>query len=188
MPPGPRGFRTHLPRVRAGPLRKEGGATCSPHSGTSSYPLAEPGALNQTGRAEVWAARPVGAHGPRGSPAGLQVGAGDQEVLMGLSTLGTPSQAGRSGLGAQGSVPGGVGSDRGLTVPQGPGGLVHIASCPDGVRYPPDPSSLCFCRTVPLLPRVSPHVPLDPGHPTSDPRSSWRRGSGGAGRSGRDRA
>lgn len=55
-----------------------------------------------------------------------------------------------------------------------------------GVSCPPDPSSLCFCRTVPLLPRVSPHVPLDPGHPTSDPQSSWRRGSGGAGRSGRD--
>ena len=33
---------------------------------------------------------------------------------------------------------------------------------------------------------MSPHVPLDPGHPTSDPQSSWRRGSGGAGRSGRD--
>ncbi|KAB0349451.1 hypothetical protein FD754_014308 [Muntiacus muntjak] len=47
-----------------------------------------------------------GPMGPGRSPAGLQVGAGDQEVLMGLSTPGTPSQAGRSGLGAQGSVPG----------------------------------------------------------------------------------
>ena len=46
---------------------------------------------------------------------------------MWLSTPGTPGQAGGSGLGAQGSVPGGVGSDRGLTVRPGPEGLVHVA-------------------------------------------------------------
>lgn len=77
------GFRTHLPRVRAGPPRKEGSATCTPHSGTSSFPLEAPGALNQTGQAEAWAAWHVGAHGPRGNPTGLQVGAGDQDILMG---------------------------------------------------------------------------------------------------------
>lgn len=48
---------------------------------------------------------------------------------MGLSTPGTPGQAGESGLEAQGSVPGGAHSDGGLTVLPAPGGLVHIASC-----------------------------------------------------------
>lgn len=170
MPPGPKGFRTHLPWVRAGPLRKEGSATCSPHSGTSSYPLPEPGALNQTGRAEAWAARPVGAHGPQGSPAGLQVGAGDQEVIMGLSTLGTPGQAGGSGLEAQGSVPGGVGSDRGLTVRPGRGGLVHVASY----------QLLCarvIMHMVPAVHQTRQPLPLQDGPPAASSEPACAPGS-----------